>query len=170
LVEPIVEPRDKLSLEDIQAISPNERGKYVESSVLALIIANENRGLTISEIERVTQYPKNTLLKHVDLLFSKRKINRISIGRTSIYFPNGHADKGMEFRDIMYGKGGDHRIGVALLENIDGKYVHIQERELDVNGYLEDVGGVLIPINLIPELINILRRTHETVEVIKENN
>jgi hypothetical protein len=170
LVEPIVEPHDKLTAEEMQAISPSERGRYIESSVLALINANENRGLTISEIERVTQYPKNTLLKHVDLLFAKRKINRISAGRTSIYFPNGHPYPGMDYRDIAYGKGGDHKIGVKLIENIDGKYVHIIEREVDSYGYLQDIGGVLVAVAAVPELINILRRMIEETPVVKENN
>jgi hypothetical protein len=166
MVEPVVEPIDKLSLEDIRAIPSAQRGKFIESSVLALINSNDSRGLTLAEIERLTQYPKNTLYKHIDLLFAKRKITKISRGRISIYYPNGYPSGEPHMRDIIYGKGNDHRIGVHLLENIDGKYVHIQERELDENGFSQDIGGVLVPVAIIPELINSLLKLQESVEIL----
>lgn len=171
MVEPIVEPTDKLSADDIKAIPQNERGKFIESSVLALISANGTRGLTLAEIEHATQYSKHTLYKHVELLHAKRKINRMARGGFVIYFPNGQLYNGQEYKDITYGKGNDHRYGVRLLENIDGQYVHIQERELDENGFPQDIGGVLIPVAIIPELVNRLLQIKETVQsVSRENN
>lgn len=165
MVEPIVEPQDKLSLEDIKAISQDQRGKWVESSVLALIKANATRGLTLGEIERITQYPKNTLYKHVELLFAKRKITRISGGKFAKYYPIGQASKPQEFRDLMYGPGGHRRFGVQIIDTIDGKYAHIQERELDENGFPEDIGGILIPVAILPDLISMLRAASEPQRV-----
>jgi hypothetical protein len=154
MVEPIVEQKDKLTLEELKAIPQNERGRFIESSVYSLILANGMRGLTLSEIERVTQYPKNTLYKHVDLLFAKRKINRISVGNAGIFYPNGQVNRGVPPKDIMYGQG--RRYGVRLLENLDGQYIHIQEREMNEHGFTEDLGGVLIPMKIIFELINMI--------------
>lgn len=157
MVEPLVEPSDKLSLDEIRAIPPDDRGKYIESSVLALINANEGRGLTLAEIQKVTRYPKNSLIKHIELLYARRKISRISRGRISIYFPVGK-NIGDEYRDIIFGKGNDHRIGIRVIESIDGKYAIIQEKELDQNGFLRDIGGVMVPFSIIPEINNILLR------------
>ena len=167
MVEPIVEPRDKLSLMDIKAIPQMERGRFIESSVNALINANGMRGLTLSEIEKVTQYPKNTLYKHVELLFAKRKINRLSIGNTGIFYPNGQIYRGVAPKDIMFGN--DRRYGVRLVENLDGRYIHIQEREVDQNGFPEDIGGVLLPLKIIPELINMINLVIHEGEIEVKN-
>ncbi|MBI3639925.1 MAG: hypothetical protein HY223_06375 [Thaumarchaeota archaeon] len=170
MVEPIVEPNDKLSIDDIRALPPYERSKFIESSVLALINANGTRGLTTSEIERATHYPKNTLLKSIELLFCKRKVHRITRGKFGIYYPNGDSSPETNFRDIMYGRNNVHRYGVRVINNIDGKYVHIQEREMDENGFLEDIGGVLIPVEKITELINMLLLiTKQSQVMVKEN-
>lgn len=155
MVEPVVEPHDKLSSDDIRGLPQMQRGKFIESSVLSLINANGSRGLSISEIEKVTQYPKNTLLKHMELLFSKRKVHKITRGRFSLYYPNGIIQN-THFRDIMYGRNNIHRYGVNIIHNINGKYIHIQEREIDENGFPEDIGGVLIPLEKVSELINLL--------------
>jgi len=153
MVEPIVEPSNKLSADELKAIPQNERGKFIESSVNSLIQANGKRGLALSEIERITQYPKNTLYKHVELLYSKRKINKLNIGKMSLFYPNGQLYRSKPPPDIMYGS---KRFGVQLLENLDGQYLHLQERELDENGFSNDIGGILIPTKMIPEIINMV--------------
>lgn len=160
MVEPIVEPTDKLSSDEIRAIPQNERGKFIELSVLALIEANSKRGLTISEIERVTQYPKNTLYKHVDLAYAKRKINKKVVGNSAIYYTNGQIFQELIPKDIIYGS--DKRYGVRLLETVTGSYIYIQEKELNEKGFFDDIGGVLIPIAKIPELINMFNYVLET--------
>ena len=170
MVEPLVEPNDKLSIDDIRVLPPYERSKFIESSVLALINANGTRGLTASEIERATHYPKNTLLKSIELLFCKRKIHRITRGKFGIYYPNGQASTETSFRDMMYGRNNVHRYGIKVISNIDGKYVHFQEREMDENGFLEDIGGVLIPVEKIPELINMLLLIAKTSQVMIKDN
>src|SRR5438105_2307686 len=138
----------------------DERSRFYESSILNLINANGSRGVSTSEIERGTRYPKNSLLKTVEILFHKRKIHRISRGKFSLYYPIG-MEMLNNFRDIMYGQNQVRRYGVKVIQNIEGKFVHIQEREIDENGFLEDIGGVLIPITKIPELINMLKLTVE---------
>ena len=163
MVEPIVEPMEKLSLEELKAIPLNERGRFIETSVYSLINANGTRGLSLAEIERVTQYPKNSLYKHVELLNAKRKINKISVGKTGLYYPNGQVYKGIAPKDIMYGK--SRRFGVRLLENLDGRYVHIQEREMDENGFPYELGGVLVPLKIIPELINMIHYVMKQAEI-----
>lgn len=170
MVEPIVEPTDKLSVDELKTIPQNERGKFIESSVYALISANGTRGLSLSEVERVTQYPKNTLYKHVDLLHAKRKINKISVGKTGLYYPNGQIYKGVAPKDIMYGN--SKRYGVRLLQNLDGPYLHLQEREMDEHGFPSDVGGVLLPLKIIPELVTMIHlvvKEHE-IEVNQNRN
>lgn len=168
MVEPFVEPVDKLSLEEIKAIPQDERSKFMESAILVLIQSNGSRGLSLAEIERSTQFPKNTLYKLVELLFAKRKIARISRGRFATYYPIGQPSRKTELRDIMYGRGQHRRYGVQTIETIDGKYALIQERELDENGFPEDIGGVLIPIPVLPELINMLRALSESEKVEPE--
>jgi len=169
LVEPLVEPTDKLSADDIRGLPQSQRGQFIESSVLSLINANGTRGLSVSEIVRVTQYPKNTLLKHIELLFCKRKIHKITRGKFGLYYPNNIIQK-THLRDIMYGRNNVQRYGVDVVHNIYGKYIRIQEREIDENGFPEDIGGVMIPVEKVNELINLLHiATKEAQElVIKE--
>lgn len=166
MVEPVVEPTDQLSPEEIRSLSPQEKGRFIESSVLSLININNNRGLTLSEIENTTKYPKNTLIKHVELLHCKRKIHKISRGRFGIYYPNMDTNDEVRFRDIMYGNGDSQRYGVRIINNINGKHVLIQEREIDENGFVEDVGGVLIPISKISELTNMLLQVTNNHEIM----
>jgi hypothetical protein len=163
-----VEPEDKLSKEEIMSLPQRERGKFIESSVLSLIIANSKRGLTLAEIERITQYSKHTLYKHIELLYAKRKINKISRGGYSIYHSTGQIYYNNNFKDIMYGN--DKRFSVQLLENIEGKNILIQEKELDENGFVNDIGGILIPIQIIPDLINMLYHLKESLQTMSKDN
>lgn len=166
MVEPIVEPTDLLSCEEIRSLSPQEKGGFIESSILSLININGNRGLTLSEIENTTKYPKNSLIKHVELLRCKRKIHKISRGRFGIYYPNIDTHNEVRFRDIMYGVGDSHRYGVRIINNINGKHLLIQEREIDGNGFVEDIGGVLIPMSKISELTNMLLQITNNSEIM----
>lgn len=166
MVEPIVEPPNKLSSEELKAIPQSERGRFVESSVYSLIQANGKRGLALSEIERVTEYPKNTLYKHLELLYSKRKINKLTIGKTSLFYPNGQIYKSNSPPDIIYG---NKRFGVRFLENLDGQYLHIQERELDENGFSYDIGGILIPTAKMSELFNMVHYVMDQAKIELEN-
>lgn len=146
----------------------DERSKFYESSILNLINANGNRGVTTTEIERGTGIPKNSLLKTVEVLFHKRKIHRIRRGKFSLYYPIG-MEMPNNFRDITYGQNQIRRYGLKLIQNIEGKFVQIQEREIDENGFLDDIGGVLIPIAKVSELINMLKLTvEESGNVIRE--
>ena len=156
MVKPLVQPSDKLSYTELKDLPQSERSKFYESSILALINANGNRGLTTSEIERATEFPKNTLLKSIELLYHKRKIHKISRGKFSLYYPNGF-EMPNNLRDMTYGDDNSRLYGVKLIQNIEGKFVHIQEREVDENGFPDDIGGVLIPISKVTELINLLK-------------
>ena len=167
MVKPVVQPTDNLSYDEIRDLPQNERSKYYETSILALINVNGNRGLTTSEIERATGFPKNTLLKSIEMLFLKRKIHRISRGKFSLYYPNG-IEIPTTFRDITYGEQDPRLYGAKLIQNVEGKFVHIQEREIDEDGFSEDIGGVLIPVSKISELVNLLKViTEEPQQVIK---
>lgn len=169
MVKPIVQPTDKLSYDEIKDLPQNERSKYYETSILALINVNGNRGLTTSEIERATGFPKNTLLKSIEMLFHKRKIHRISRGKFSLYYPNG-VQVPTTFRDITYGEQEPRSYGAKLIQNVEGKFVHIQEREIDEDGFSEDIGGVLIPVSKVTELINLLKAiTEEPQQLIKRS-
>lgn len=166
MVEPIVEPTEQLTYEEIRSLPPHEKGRFIESSVQSLVQINKDRGLALSEIEKTTKFPKNTLIKHVELLHSKRNIYKISRGRFSIYYPNLTSNE-VQFRDIMYGKGNSQRYGVRIVENIAGKHVLIQEREIDENGFVEDVGGVMIPLAKISELTNMLLQISNNLQLVQ---
>jgi len=168
MVEPLVEPNDNLSYEELRAIPQGQRGKFMESAVLTLINVNGNRGLSMAEIERVTHFPKNTMLKHIELLFCKRKIHKLSRGKFGLYFPNGQLSPKSKFRDIMYGNKDSNRYGLSVISNVNGKFAYIQERELDENGFPEDIGGVLIPIEKIQDLINMLMQVKQSEVIVNE--
>ena len=103
------------------------------------------------------------------MLFHKRKIHRISRGKFSLYYPNG-VPIPTTFRDITYGEEDLRLYGAKLIQNVEGKFVHIQEREIDENGFSDDIGGVLIPVSKVTELINLLKViTEEPQQLIRKN-
>ena len=139
----------------IRAIPPGDRAQYYEEGILALLSANGERGLTTSEIWRATGFPKNAMLKALDVLFHQRKLHRVSHGQFRLYYAQREAPA--PFRDIRWGGSTERRYNARRVSNEGGDYIRIEERETDENGFGRDVGGVLVPLCKIGEVVDAVR-------------
>lgn len=139
----------------IRALPPSERAQHYEAGILALLSANGGRGLTTSEIWRATGFPKNTMLKALDVLFHQRRLHRVSHGQFRLYY--AHREAPAPFRDIHWGEPAGRRYGARRVSNAEGDFVRIEERETDEHGFGRDVGGVLVPLCKIGEVVDAVR-------------
>ena len=141
----------------IKNIPPGERAQYYEAGILALLSANGRRGLTTSEIERATCFPKNAMLKSLDVLFHQRRVHRVSRGQFRLYYAN--SDEPAPFRDIVWDEAAaaGRKYNARRVSNEEGDFVRIEERETDENGFARDVGGVLVPLCKVGEVVNAVR-------------
>lgn len=139
----------------IKSIPLGDRAQYYESGILALLSANGKRGLSTSEIERATCFPKNAMLKSLDILFHQRRVHRVSHGQFRLYYAN--RDAPAPFRDIHWGEAAGRKYNARRVSNEEGDFVRIEERETDEHGFARDVGGVLVPLCKVGEVVNALR-------------
>ena len=139
----------------IKSIPPGDRAQYYEAGILALLSANGKRGLSTSEIERATCFPKNAMLKSLDILFHQRKVHRVSHGQFRLYYANHDAPA--PFRDIHWGEAAGRKYNARRVSNEEGDFVRIEERETDEHGFARDVGGVLVPLCKVGEVVNALK-------------
>lgn len=160
-------PRDlqnKLTLGEINALPPEERSRYYERYLFGLIKANDRGvGLTQTEIENMTGLSSNTLSKYLEMLFSKRKVYRIKRGRTLTYFPNGKVLHPIVQRDIIAfdDKNLEHRYKAYVVDNFDGKFLYLQEKEITEDGFEDVIGGVMIPRSGVEQLSKVLLEADE---------
>ena len=139
----------------IRNVPPSDRAQYYEAGILALLSANDGRGLTTSEIERATCFPKNAMLRALDTLFHQRRLHRVSHGQFRLYY--AHRDAPAPFRDILWGEPTGRKYNARRISNEEGDFVRIEERETDEHGFARDVGGVLVPLCKVGEVINAVR-------------
>lgn len=145
--EPIKDVLNKLSLEEIKMLPTDDRSRYFERYLFELIKTQERAGITQKELEGLTGLSGNTLSKYLELLFSKRNVYRVKKGNNVTYFPNGRVHTFINKDVTVYDKSGiEHRYKAYAVDNPDGKFLYLQEREVDRRTGIENViGGVLIP-------------------------
>ena len=135
----------------IRCIPQGERAQYYEAGILALVSANGDRGLSTAEIERATGFPKNAMLKALDALFHRRRVHRVSHGQFRLYY--AHRDAPPPSRDIRWGEAVERKYNARRVSNAEGDFVRIEERETDERGFACDVGGVLVPVSKVGEVM-----------------
>ncbi len=148
MAEMINDTLNKLTLDEMKLLPIDERSRYYERYIFELITAHERLGLTQKEIEQVTGIASNTVSKYLEMLFSKRNVYRVKRGKNITYFPNGRLIHPLINKDIIVfdGFGAEHRYKAYAVDNPDGKFLYLQEKEIDRKSGMENVvGGVLIP-------------------------
>ena len=139
----------------IMSLPPDERAPRYEAGILTLLSANGGRGLSTAEIERATGFPKPAVLKLLDTLFHQRRVHRVSHGRFRLYY--AQHEEPTPYRDIAGGGRGGRMYNARRVSNEEGDFVRIEEREIDGSGFARDVGGVLIPLSKVSEVVNAVK-------------
>ena len=151
----MVQPYGAPDCETVRNLPPDERAPRYEAGILALLSANGNRGLSTAEVERATGFPKIAVLKSLDVLFHQRRVHRVSHGRFRLYY--SQRDEPAPYRDIVDGPSSERMYNARRVSNVGGDFIRIEEREIDGNGFARDVGGVLVPLSRVGEVVNAVK-------------
>ncbi len=129
-----------LSKEQVLSLRPKDRDNYVEKIIRELLIAN-SKGITVSEIEAITELNRSTITKHLKKLVATREAHSQKRGNLSIYYNNGEVTLSRSILDSIAKK--NSYVFYRLL-NDDGKFIYIQEIKTDYYGKKEVAGGIMI--------------------------
>lgn len=159
---------NKLNMEEIRLLVPEERSRYYERYIFELIKLHSKEGLTQAEIERITSINANTLGKYLELLTSKRKVYRSKRGKSIIYYPNGRIAHSLSQKDIILTDeetGFEKRYRLYIIDNPEGQLLYIQEKEIDESGFENVIAGITIPKSRLFDFVNILEKIDKNKEV-----
>lgn len=123
--------------ESLELISPKtikswrveDREKYIDKIIMDFLNANSDQGLTIEDLKIVTEFDRRTISTHLEKFVLRGEIYKELRGkRLNIFHPNGQSVGKPEF---VKNNHNDHYFRLYRLENYNGNFVYIQERELD---------------------------------------
>ncbi len=143
-----------LPTKEVIAMRPQDRERYIEGIILKILELNP-RGVTISEIERKTSFYRDTVAKHLERLAATREAYRVARGNLAVYYKNGQVVHATDVKDTT---SPNRNYTFYKLENEDGKFIYVQEKELDEFRAIRVKGGIMIDaryaLQLIKELQN----------------
>ena len=133
-------PNVMLSSEEVQALKPLERENYVRSLIKKILVSNDS-GVMASEIVQATNLNRITVTKHLEYLVAIREAYKSDRGSGSIYFQNGRLVHSTDRLSVPIG---NKVYDFIKLENAEGKFVFIQEKEQDELRLKTVKGGIMI--------------------------
>jgi IMP cyclohydrolase len=133
-------PTKILSSDEIKALSPVERDSYIQSVILEILKMNPS-GVTIYQISSKIPFSRPTIAKHFDVLVAIGEAYRVQRGNLSVYYKNG---KIVHETDVKSTVIDDKIYTFYKLENAEGKFLYIQEKELDEFRSPRVKGGVMV--------------------------
>ncbi|MGA2768472.1 MAG: hypothetical protein ABSF24_09185 [Candidatus Bathyarchaeia archaeon] len=136
----INKPNVMLSSEEILALKPTERESYVRSLIKSILSRNEN-GIMASEMADATNLNRITVTKHLEYLVAIREAYKSDRGAGSIYYVNGRLIHPTDRLSIPIG---NKIYEFFKLENAEGHFVFIQEKEQDELRSTTVRGGIMI--------------------------
>jgi DNA-binding transcriptional ArsR family regulator len=125
--------------DDLKNMRPKDRDEAVQKLLLQLLELN-SQGITIGELLEQTRISRPTLSNHLKTLVATREAYENTRGKLSFFYKNGkvvHA-KSTEcrFNDRFY--------KFFRLKNDQGKFIYIQERQIDEFRATKVNGGIMI--------------------------
>jgi|SRR5438552_1068566 len=139
-----------LPYKEIRGLAPRERDTYIENVILRLL-ENSPKGVTVSDVATHTRYSRPTVSKHLDVLVATGEAYRVERGNLSIFYKNGKILDEVDSNSVSTP---EKTYTFYLLENEDGRFLYIQEKELDEHMSSRVRGGITISLKDIPEVIS----------------
>lgn len=133
-------PQDMISQEELKTLRPKDKDECVEKLILQILEMN-NQGVTIGELSNQTRIHRNTLASHMKTLVATREAYVIKRGKISIFYKNG---KVVHARSTEQKFPNDRFYRFYRLENEQGKFIYIQEGQLDEFRAVKVKGGIMI--------------------------
>ena len=142
MLTPTLPPTVKLlTKERVLKMPPQERVKYYERVILDILIANK-QGATAPEISQSTGFAERTIRGHLDRLTARGEAHTVVRGGASFYFARGVVQGETLIIKSKIKQGLQYV--VTDLENIDGEFYYVQQKELDEYRALRVKGSVMI--------------------------
>lgn len=118
-----------VSSETVKSWRVEDREKYISKVVMDILTENSDQGLTIDDLAVTTGFDRRTISGHLTKFVTRGEVYKEVRGkRLAIYRTNGQPIGKPEF---VRSESKDHYFRLYRLENDDGNFVYIQERELD---------------------------------------
>lgn len=133
-------PKSMLSSEEIRALNPKEREERVRALIRNILSLNEN-GIMVSEVAEATKLNRITVAKHLEHLVAIREAYKKDRGTGAVYYKNG---KLVHSTDSVSMKIGNKIYDFIKLENAEGQFAFIQEKEQDELRLVTIKGGIMI--------------------------
>lgn len=118
-----------VSSETVKSWRVEDREKYISKVVMDILTENSDQGLTIDDLAITTGFDRRTISSHLTKFVTRGEVYKEVRGkRLAIFRTNGQPVGKPEF---VRGESKDHYFRLYRLENDDGNFIYIQERELD---------------------------------------
>jgi DNA-binding transcriptional ArsR family regulator len=143
--------RDEPQLPSDVALSmrAKDKSKYVQKIILDALDAHRAGGLSISELAETTGFSRETLSKHLDILVASREAYKA--GESSArYHKNGRIVHYHHMDNKLFGK---RLYTFYELNNPDGDFIFLQEKEMGEFRTIRDKGGIVIAKNDLPRFM-----------------
>lgn len=139
---PKIPRRTKILEKDtVLKMPPRERVRYYEKVILDILIANAH-GASASELAQATKFAERTVRNHLDILIARGEIHAVMRGRLSLYFARGII-QGEKVTVKSKTKPGLQYV-ITNLENSEGSFYYIQQKETDEYRALRVKGAIMI--------------------------
>lgn len=150
--------------EDYKRLPPNEKEKYVKITILQILKLNKNKGVTIKQISDATYFHRSTIAYHIDSLLSTGEVYKYpENSKNALYFPNGNFGDPISKKDIRMD---DKIYTFFLMSNQLGKFLYIQEKQIDVYGTVIVKGGIMIPIKNKTDFLKMITEFKKTISEV----
>lgn len=142
-----------LPREEVLCLRPTDRDSYVQELIKEILKLNP-QGITISEVSKRTGLNRNTIAKHLKRLVAIREAYALTRGNLAIYYKNGRVLHAMSSE---HGFANDRFFTFYRLENDEGKFIYIQEKEMDEFRAIRVKGGIMIKDEDFLEFMKVLQ-------------
>lgn len=163
----ITVPNVILSPEEIRALKPNEREDYIRALTRNILTMNEN-GVMVSEVVEATNLNRITVTKHLEHLVAIREAYKKDRGMGAVYYINGRL---VHPTDRFTMHVGNKFYDFIKLENAEGRFIFMQEKEQSELRLITIKGGIMIRYEDFSQFMNGLQRfmmqTESKLEVRK---
>lgn len=144
-----------------------DRSKYVQKVILDLLENNKAAGMSISEIVAATDFKRDTVAKHLEVLVASREAYKAG-DVSARYHKNGRV---LHYRQMANRNFGRRLYTFYQLNNPDGEFIYIQEKEVGRFRTVEDKGGIMVAKEELPRFMTELKEfMKEVAEGVKEPN
>ena len=132
-------PQYLISPDELRSLRPKDKDECIQKLLLQILELN-SQGVTIPELADQTEIYRNTLASHMKTLVATREAYETKRGKLSVFYKNGkvvHArSTECKFNDRFY--------RFFRLKNAQGKFIYVQERQMDEFRAIKVMGGIMI--------------------------